>query len=138
MGRASEKRKARIRSLLMSTLAEIVREELSDPRLELFSIMDIELSSDLTVAQVKVSSVGGPAASAACVAALESATPLLWNRLRDATDLRFVPHLRFSVDQGPEYQAEIERLLLQVPPAAEDAPDNDDNDGGAAPGSRPD
>ena len=135
MGRASEKRKARIRSLLMSTLAEIVRDELSDPRLELFSIMDIELSSDLTSAHVKVSSVGGPTASADCVKALESATPLLWNRLRDATDLRHVPHLRFSVDQGPEYLAEIERLLLQVPPAADDEPDNDDNDGGAAPGN---
>lgn len=122
MGRASEKRKARIRSLLMSTLAEIVRNELNDPRLELFSITDIQLSKDLSSAHVLISAVGGAEASAICVQVLSAAAPLLWNRLREATDLRIVPELRFSVDRGLEYQAEIERLLMQVPPPAESEP----------------
>jgi len=130
MGRASEKRKARVRSLLMATLADVVRTELNDPRLELFSITDLRLSKDLTSARVLVSAVGGPEASEQCAKILQTAAPLLWNRLRDETDLRHVPHLKFEVDHGPEYQAEIERLLMDIPPAAEDdSPEEEDSPG---------
>ena len=123
MGRASEKRKARVRSLLMATLADIMRDELNDPRLGIFSIMDIVLAKDLTSARVLVSSVGGSEASEECVKVLQSAAPLLWNRLRAETDLRHVPHLTFAVDPGPEYQAEIDRLLMDIPlPVDEDDP----------------
>jgi ribosome-binding factor A len=120
MGRASEKRKARVKSLLLQTLSDIVREELDDPRLQLFSFTDILLAKDLASAEVKVAAVGGAEASARCVTALTAATPLIWNRLRAEVDLRVTPQLRFSVDLGPQYVDEIERLLGQIPPPAAD------------------
>jgi ribosome-binding factor A len=124
MGRASEKRIARVRSLLLQTLADIVREELDDPRLQLVSFTDAKLARDLSSAQVKVVSIaGGEQAAEQCVAALESAKHIIWNRLRDETDLRKVPQLAFQVDRGPQYQNEIEQILRRIP-----APDSDERD----------
>ncbi|MBN2081803.1 30S ribosome-binding factor RbfA [bacterium] len=117
---------ARIRSLLLHTLADIAREELDDPRLQLVSFTDLRLARDLTSAEVKVvAAVGGPEASEKCVAALESARHIIWNRLREETDLRIVPELRFTVDRGPQYEREIEALIQALPPAAEDDGDPD-------------
>ncbi len=120
MGRASQKRMARVKSLLLRTLSDIVRDELDDPRLELVCFTDLRLARDLTSAEVLVVAVGGPEQSAKCVKALEAAKPLIWNRLRAETDLRAVPELRFSVDRGPEYESEIEALLRQIPPPADE------------------
>ena len=121
MGRASEKRTARVRSLLLRTLSDIVRNDLDDPRLSLVTFTDIQLARDLGSADIKVVSAGGGLEGAEqCVTALESAKHILWNRLRDETDLRIVPQLRFSVDRGPQFQSEIEQILLTIPPADAD------------------
>jgi ribosome-binding factor A len=98
----------------MRTISEIIREELHDPRIGIFSITDVELSGDLHYADVKVSAVGGEEATEALAKVLNSATPLIWNRLRDETDLRFIPKLRFHSDTSGEYLDEIERLLAQI------------------------
>lgn len=133
MGRASQKRMARVKSLLMRTLADIVRDELDDPRLELVSFSDIRLARDLTSAEVLVIAVGGPERTAKCVEVLEAAKPLIWNRLRRETDLRAVPELRFSADQGPQYESEIETLLKQIPRPAGEPPAGDDETAPASP-----
>lgn len=121
MGRASEKRLARVSSLIQRTLSELISDELRDPRIGIFSIVAVRMSPDMSYADVAVSAVGGPEASAGCVEALNAASPLLRNRLRDATDLRLVPHLRFGVDRGLEYSDEIIKLLADLPGTGGDA-----------------
>jgi ribosome-binding factor A len=123
MGRASDRRKERVKSLLERTLSEIIRAELNDPRVGLFSITDIRLAADLTFAEVSVAVVGGRAATEQCVAVLEKAAPLIRNRVRDETDLRIIPQLRFKADLTGEYVDEIERLLQTIPRPADEAAD---------------
>lgn len=115
MGRASQKRLARVSSLIQRTLSELITEELRDPRIGIFSITAVKMSNDMSYADVSVSAVGGPEASSECAAALNRAGPLLRNRLRGATDLRIVPQLRFAVDLGLEYSDEINKLLAKLP-----------------------
>lgn len=122
MGKASDRRLAQVSSLLLRTLAELIREELKDPRLELFSLIDIRLAKDLTTAVIKVSTIGDKAQTEACCQVLNRAAPLLWNRLRRETDLRTIPKLHFEPDFGGIYEAEIDRVLRSLPPAAADAP----------------
>lgn len=123
MGRASEIRREQVKSLLISTLSEIIRSELTDPRIGMFSIMDLRLSSDLSFAEVSLAVVGGRDATDASVAVLNAAAPLIRNRLRDATDLRLVPQLRFKADHSGEYLDEIENLLKTIPRPSAAAPD---------------
>jgi ribosome-binding factor A len=123
MGKASDRRLAQVSSLLLRTLAELIRDELKDPRLELCSLLDVRLAKDLTTAVIRVSTLGDKAQTEACCKVLNSAAPLLWNRLRRETDLRTIPKLHFEPDFGGVYEAEIDRLLRALPPVAEDAAD---------------
>lgn len=120
MGRASDKRMARVSSLIQRTLSELISDELSDPRIGIFSITAVQMSPDLSYANVSVAAVGGPEASTVCADVLNSASPLLRNRLRDATDLRIVPQLRFVADRGLDYSDEINKLLADLPEAGDD------------------
>lgn len=122
MGKASDRRLAQVSSLLLRTLAELIREELKDPRLEFFSLLDVRLAKDLTTAMIRVSTLGDKAQTQACCKVLNSAAPLLWNRLRRETDLRTIPKLHFEPDFGGVYEAEIDKLLRSLPPVAEDTP----------------
>ena len=119
--------------MLQETLTEVIAAELSDPRLVMWTITGVAVSPDLAYATASVSTLAGGAATVTCVAVLNKAAPLLWNRLRSMTDLRSVPQLRFVVDRGGEYMDEIATLLQQVPPPAEELPD--DPEAAAAPDS---
>lgn len=129
MGNASEKRLAKVRSLILRTLDEIIRDELKDPRLGMFTLLDARLARDLSYAEIAVSVLGKPEEITESVKVLEAAAPLLWNRLRSQTDLRTVPRLHFVADHGTVYLDEINRLIATLPKPAEDstpAPDGDE------------
>jgi hypothetical protein len=71
---------------------------------------------------------------------LEKAAPLIRNRVRDETDLRIIPQLRFRADLSGEYVDQIEQLLKTIPrpadeemqepdaPADDEPADEDDED----------
>ena len=121
MGRVSDRRRARVRSLIQRTLDDLIRTELKDPRVGVFSITDVKLASDLGYADVSVSVVGDAGQLAETIGVFNRAAPLLRNRLRLETDLRTVPQLRFKPDQGVQYLSEIEHLLRTLPPPPTDA-----------------
>lgn len=125
MGRASEKRIARVRSLLLRTLSEIITNELKDPRIGIFSLTDLRLSPDLSHAEVFISAVGGKEKTQECCRVFASAVPLLRNRLRRETDLRTIPNLLFKADHGDQYEHEILALLNQLPPPSEGGTDGE-------------
>jgi ribosome-binding factor A len=120
MGRASQRRTARVGSLLQETLAELIAQELNDPRLGMWTITGVRTSPDLGYADVSISTLAGGAHTETAVQVLNKAAPLLWNRVRTMTDLRTIPKLRFNVDRGGEYLDEIANLIEQLPPATED------------------
>jgi ribosome-binding factor A len=114
MGKASERRTERVKSLLMSTISEIIRDELADPRLGIFSMTDLHLAKDLSTAEVMIAAVGGKVATEECVKVLNHAAPLIWNRLRHETDLRHVPKLRFSGDLTGEYSDQVFKAIEEL------------------------
>lgn len=111
MGNASERRIERVKSLLLQVVSDVIREELSDPRIGIHSLTGVSISRDLSLAQISVATVGGPEASALSCMALNKAAPLIWNRLRSETDLRSVPRLRFVPETGVEHADRIFQLI---------------------------
>jgi ribosome-binding factor A len=131
MGRASERRVARVGSLLLETVNGIIAAELNDPRLGMWTITGVRVSPDLAHATFSVSTLAGGKATEDSVGVLNRAAPLLWNQLRSQTDLRVVPKLHFEIDRGGEYLDEISRLIDQLPPPSADYGQesrNEDND----------
>jgi ribosome-binding factor A len=102
-------RRARVAQELRDRLSEIVR-ELSDPRLGLAAIVDVELSPDLTFARAFFRAPDPEAAAEA----LEHAKPLVRRRLAERVRLRRVPELDFRFDASLERGARVERILDEL------------------------
>ena len=104
-------RRARVAQELRDRLAEIVSRELADPRLALTTIVDVELSPDLSFARAYFRAAGDPEAAAA---ALEHAKPFVRRRLAQRVRLRRVPELDFRLDASLEQGARVEKILSEL------------------------
>ena len=95
-------RHERLSRLLREELDALVRDELTDPRLDGVRVTFVELSVDYK--NVRVGFVGPGGADAThddrdrMARALSRATPFLRARLAESVDLKVVPALRFAWD----------------------------------------
>ena len=114
-----------------AAIADALATQVSDPRLALVTITEVELTPDHEHATVYWSTPdptlltddrrrGGPrpARSDEVAAALEAATPLLRGAVGRRVRLRMTPELRFRPDPVAEQVERVERLLRDVLPDA--------------------
>jgi ribosome-binding factor A len=92
-------------------LAELIRDELRDPRLALISMTSVEVSRDLAYARIDVTLMGDPAERKERVAELNRAAPLLRRELGRRMRLRVIPKLEFRYDQVVEQGARLSALI---------------------------
>ena len=105
-------RMARIGDLLRGELAEILRNEVRDPRVGLATVSNVSVSRDLGHAVVRVSVLGDDEARDACIEALSKAQGFVRTLLaRRVRHLRNVPELDFRLDRGAEHSQRIEEIL---------------------------
>jgi ribosome-binding factor A len=123
-GQSNERypRMARVNELCREILADEL-ELIEDERLELVTIITVDVYPDLRRARVDYSSLGEGEDEAA--EALEEHRHRLQTAIAKQARLRNTPELRFAVDTVIEYAARIEELLAAQPPI----PDRDDDEG---------
>ena len=92
---------------MLRTLNELLRFETKDPRLELVSLTAVDLSRDLSYAQVYFSLLDPNGDPAPVLEALQRAGGFLRGRLGREIKIRHVPELRFKHDDSA---AEGQRL----------------------------
>ena len=109
------RRLQRLNHLFREELSELIRTELSDPRLgEIVSIVRVEVSPDLENATAFVSVLGDAGAKSATIQALSHAGPFLRRHLLERLRIRRVPHLHFLLDETIEEAARVLDLMRQV------------------------
>lgn len=119
-------RTRRIGEQIRRDLAELIRDELRDPRLALISMTAVEVSRDLAYARIYVTSMGDPAERAERVAELNRAAPLLRRELGRRMRIRTVPKLEFRYDEVIERGARLSALIdAAVAADADRHPDED-------------
>lgn len=106
-------RARRVASQLQRELTELLRREVEDPRLSWVTVTGVEVSRDLSVAKVYVSTIQEEQLEEA-LQALRERTPLLRRLLGKRLHLRTVPELRFFKDTAIERGMKIDRLLDQL------------------------
>lgn len=105
----------RLNHLFREELSELIRTELSDPRLgEIVSIVRVDVSPDLENATAFVSVLGEAEAKSATIQALSHAAPFLRRHLLERLRIRRVPHLHFLLDETIEEAARVLDLMRQV------------------------
>jgi ribosome-binding factor A len=89
--------------------------ELKDPRIDpLISVVKVDLSGDLAVCKVYVSSVEGLERAQKTVEGLKSASGFIRRELGARVAMRRVPELRFLADDSIEHSAQIAKKLGEL------------------------
>jgi ribosome-binding factor A len=109
-------RNQRLGNQVLRTLNELLRFETKDPRLELVSLTAVDLSRDLSYAQVHFSLLDPNGDPAPVLEALQRASGFLRGRLGREIKIRHVPELRFAHDDSA---AEGQRLSDLIEKAIE-------------------
>jgi len=116
------KRTDRVSALLQRVLAQLISEELRDPRIPFATVTAVDVTADLRTARVHVSFLGDEEAGREAMRALEGAKPYLRHEIGERTDLRSVPALVFVEDRSAERAARISSLLRQAGSSEDPAP----------------
>ncbi|MBL8880366.1 MAG: 30S ribosome-binding factor RbfA [Phycisphaerales bacterium] len=106
------RRTERVSHLIRNVIADAIRTEVSDPRLErLTSVTRVEISDDLSVARVYVSVMASEARRKLTLEALKAAAGRIRAFVRDQVTLRTLPRLTFFLDDSVRRAAEMVNTL---------------------------
>ena len=104
-------RARRIEEQLKRLLADLVRREVKDPRVGQVTITSVEVSGDLSHANVFFTPFAGMGDASAALAALRHAAGYLRHEVRNQMRLRVAPELAFHIDDSVERGARLSALI---------------------------
>lgn len=107
-------RPERVAEQLRIDVAEILQNELKDPRLGLVTCTRVELTRDLRYAKLYVSILGDEGTRNRSMEALGSATGYVRRLLSRRLKLRLSPEIVFVFDPSVEYGIRLEELIEET------------------------
>lgn len=121
-------RTSRLSRVVKEAVAEILRRDISDPRLAMVTITEADVTSDQSYATVWYSTLGSdvlsvdprrtggdrPASDEEVAAAFEAARGRIQGLLGDRLTSRRTPELRFEPDPVADQAARVEALIRKV------------------------
>ena len=118
----------RINGLLREELSLLIARQVKDPRIGgLVSITQVKTSADLRSARVYISVMGDAAAKRDTLQGIQSASSYLRRELRDRLALRYVPFMKFELDESMEDADNLLRIMDQLnqEPLSKEVPGGD-------------
>ena len=105
------RRTDRVSDLLRAELSDLLLREVHDPRVKLASITEVDVTTDLRRAIVKVSVLGDDKQREETIEGLRHARGFLRTELSHRLRTRATPELVFELDRGAEHSQKISDLL---------------------------
>lgn len=105
------RRSDRVADEVRKELSQLIFREVKDPRIKLVSVTEVQITSDLRRAVVRISALGEEQERLAAVEALRHARGFLRTELAHRLRLRVTPELVFELDRGAEHSQKISDLL---------------------------
>lgn len=106
-------RSQRLEGELMKVLAEVIREDLKDPRLNLITITDVTVAKDLSFAKIFISHLDEEKAKAG-LDALNKGKGFIRKQIGMKLKLRIVPEIAFFIDDTLNYSLKINKILKSI------------------------
>ena len=108
-------RSERVGELLTEVIADVLREDIRDPRITAVTITAAKVTKDLRQARIYFTILGCASENKdAVLAGLKSALGFIRARIGKQLKLRFVPAIEFFYDDSVDEAERIEKLLRQV------------------------
>lgn len=108
------RRTDRVSDLVRAELFEILRRDVNDPRVNLASITEVQVSPDLKHARVWVSVLGEEAQREEAFAALQKAKGFIRRQLGRRLNLKTTPDPVFELDHRAEISQQMSELLEEL------------------------
>ena len=105
----------RVNELLRLEISQVLARQIKDPRLSgVITITEVRTTPDLRNALVLLSVMGDREAKKNALAGIESAAKFLRRELRGRLTLRYVPFLRFVLDDSLEHADRLMTIMNQI------------------------
>ena len=119
--RKNSVKNTRINEEVHRVLAEIIRSEIKDPRINpLTSVVAVEVAPDLKTCKAWISVFGNEDSQKDTLAGLKSAEGYIKNQLAKKINRRNTPEIRFIIDQSIEYGVNMSKMIDDVNRADEE------------------
>jgi ribosome-binding factor A len=107
-------RDKRVADAIKDTVARIVVNEISDPKVGFVTITRCNITRDLKLATVYFSVMGDEKKKKDSLAHLEHARGFIRRRLGQELKLRYLPELRFAVDEVLAQEMRISEIIADL------------------------
>lgn len=104
-------RSRRVAELVQQELARLIQRQITDPRLGMITVANIDISRDLQNAKVFVTSLGGDAKVEELLKTLNDMAGHFRYELSQVLSLRVVPKLKFVFDSSIERGSRLSALI---------------------------
>ncbi len=118
-------RTSRIGEVMQRELAQLIQQELADPRVSLVTVSHVDVTADLKYAKIYVTRLNGfdsEQAAEECLQGLNKAAGFLRRALAKRVKLRIMPELQFRYDTSLEHGFYMDALISKA-----NADNNNDN-----------
>ncbi len=113
--RKNSVKNTRINGEVQKVLAEIIRGELKDPRINpMTTVMAVEVAPDLKSCKAFISVLGDAQSQEDTLKGLNSAMGYIRTQLAKKINLRNTPEIKFIMDQSVEYGINMSKLIDEV------------------------
>ena len=113
--RKNSVKNTRINGEVQKVLAEIIRGELKDPRINpMTTVMAVEVAPDLKSCKAYISVLGDVQSQEDTLKGLNSAMGYIRTQLAKKINLRNTPEIKFIMDQSVEYGINMSKLIDEV------------------------
>lgn len=113
--RKNSVKNTRINGEVQRVLAEIIRSEIKDPRINpMTSVVSVEVAPDLKTCKAWISVLGNEESQKDTLAGLRSAQGYIKNQLARKINLRNTPEIRFIIDQSIEYGVNMSKMIDDI------------------------
>lgn len=113
----NKKRTARISAEVKREISKIIANDLNDPRLSMdamVSVTDVEVTNDLSYADVYISVLGDDKNKEDVMEALDQAKGYIKILIGERMRLRTMPEFRFKFDESIERGAYMDKLIAET------------------------
>ena len=111
----NSQRLARINDEIKKEVSQLIRHELSDPRIgDMTSVTKVDTSGDLSHCKIYVSVLGNDKENAAALEGLKNAAGFIRKHIAGTVNLRQTPKLSFLLDDSVAQHMKIEAILREV------------------------
>ena len=104
----------RIGVKIQAAIAELLVKKVQDPRIEMAIISKVELSSDLSVADVYFSVFGNKKAVSEAKKGFKSSRKFIKKLIARELNLKYMPDLQFRHDESFAYGSKIDLILHEI------------------------